>query len=149
MTAESAAPTGPVTELTAEDRLEIQQLIAMYGIYEDSGDAEGYASLFTVDGGFYGRGKDPVVGREKLVEFMKWRWQQPHFHNRKHFMVNTIINGTAGGAEALSYRIQIDRDGDDFKVAGLSVRHDVLRRENGKWRFQMRRSVPQKAGSKE
>jgi uncharacterized protein (TIGR02246 family) len=135
------ATNGPITQLTPADRLEIHQLIAAYGFYEDTGDAEGYASCFTSDGGFFGRGKDPVVGRDKLIEFMKWRWEQALFHARAHFMVNTVIVGTPEGAQATSYRVQIDRDGEEFKVAGMSKRLDELRRENGKWLFYRRRSI--------
>ena len=53
--------------LTPEDHVEIQQLYFNYARAIDSGDAEGYAGMFTPDGMF----GNSVEGREALIAFAK------------------------------------------------------------------------------
>jgi uncharacterized protein (TIGR02246 family) len=130
-------------ELSAEDRLEIQQLIARYSFYEDSGQAESYASLFTSDGTFFGGGDKTVTGREALARFARERWEtRPQVRKWTHWVSNIVITPTPDGAEAKSYSMVVEKngnDGNDYKIVKTSGKHDELRREDGSWRFHVRR----------
>ena len=127
-------------ELSAEDRLEIQQLIARYSFYEDSGQAESYASLFTSDGTFFGGGDKTVTGREALARFARQRWEtRPQVRKWTHWVSNIVITPTPDGAEAKSYSMVVEKNDDDYKIVKTSGKQDELRREDGIWRFHVRR----------
>jgi hypothetical protein len=56
--------------MSAQDRLEVMELMARYQQCEDAGDAEGYAGCFTPDGvAEWANGKR--TGREELREWME------------------------------------------------------------------------------
>src|SRR5207244_2064064 len=63
------APTAERTQLTAQDYLDIQQLVARYAHAMDSGADNGfaYADLFTLDGEFVSP-TGTIRGREALAE---------------------------------------------------------------------------------
>ena len=129
--------------LTAEDRLEIQQLMSEYSFHEDRGSAQEWGALFTHDGSFVGLGKAPVSGRDNLVAFAVRRWnEKPHVRNRTHWISNIVISPTAEGAISQSFQMSVDLEGDQYKIANISAKADQLRREDGQWRFYERRIVP-------
>lgn len=128
--------------LSADDRLEIQQLMAEYAFCDDTGDAERWASLFTAEGTFVGLGKAPVVGRAALEAFARKRWDdKPEVRRRTHFVSNIVIHPSPEGATAESYQMTIDKFPDGQRVKGVTGKSDELRVENGKWRFHSRRTV--------
>ena len=132
--------TTETAELSAEDRLEIQQLIARYSFYEDSGQAESYASLFTSDGTFFGGGDKTVTGREALARFARQRWEtRPQVRKWTHWVSNIVITPTPDGAEAKSYSMVVEKNDNNYKIVKTSGKHDELRREDGVWRFHVRR----------
>lgn len=129
-----------LTKLTVEDRVEIQELIAQYCHYEDSGDAEGYAGLYTTDGRFVGGGGKLAVGHAALVEFATRRWaDKPQVHDWIHWTANIVITPTTDGAEVRSFQMVIDCAGGSYRVHKLSGKHDIVRKENGRWRFYERK----------
>lgn len=131
-----------LTRLSADDRCEIEQLMARYAFCDDNGDAEQWASLFTEDGQFTGLGKQPVVGRAALLEFAQKRWlEKPEVRKRTHWVSNIVITPTDDGATAESYQMTIDRGADGLRVKGVTGKSDVLRKVGGEWRFQSRRTV--------
>lgn len=126
--------------LSAQDRLDIQELIAEYCHYEDSGEAEAWADLYTSDGRFVGGGGKLAVGREALVEFATRRWaDKPQVHNWIHWTANVVIRPTADGANVRSFQMVVECDGANYRVHKLSGKDDVVRKENGRWRFYERR----------
>ncbi len=148
MQAISQSDSPNVTPLSAQDRLDIQELISEYCHYEDSGDAEAWADLYTSDGRFVGGGGKLAVGREALVEFATRRWaDKPQVHNWIHWTANIVIRATEDGASARSFQMVVECDGADYRIHKLSGKDDVLRRENGHWRFYERRvfALPFKA----
>lgn len=129
--------------LSADDKLEIQELIAEYSFHEDTGNAEAWGALFTADGRFCGRNKPPVVGRDNLIAFARKRWEtKPQVHHRAHWVSNIIIRASQDGATASSYQMSIDKDEDAYRIVSLTGKEDELRKEDGKWRFHVRRVVP-------
>jgi hypothetical protein len=139
MNPKSAAAGG----LSVEDRLDIQQLIAAYNFYEDSGDAESWGQLFTVDGGFTGSENKAITGRDNLIQFAKRRWnEKPQVRKWVHWVSNVVIEPSADGARAKSYQMTIEMQDDGYRIHKTSIKLDELRRENGQWRFYMRRFAP-------
>jgi uncharacterized protein (TIGR02246 family) len=133
--------------LTVEDRLDIQQLIADYSFYEDTGSAEAWAALFTVDGRFVGSGDKVIVGRDKLAQFAARRWEEkPQVRNWIHWVSNVSIRPSEDGAVSQSYQMTVEAQADGgYRIVKLSGKVDELRREDGQWRFHVRRIVPMPA----
>lgn len=143
MAQSSEAPEGAEVELLAEDRLAIIQLISEYNVHEDTGDADAWAALFTVDGTFLRSGKPPISGRDDLRAFARHRWQTDMtVRNRTHWFSNPLIKPSSMGALAETYQMTIDRNGEGYRIKGISGKSDDLRREDGKWRFYCRKIIP-------
>jgi hypothetical protein len=140
----AAASANEPDLLTAEDRLDIHELIAAYSHYEDNGDAASWGALFTRDGRFVGSGDKEIIGRDKLVEFARKRWaDKPQVRNWIHWVSNVTMWSTPEGAESQSYQMTVEAQKDGgYRIVKLSAKADQLRRENGKWRFHVRRIVP-------
>ena len=134
-------PAGNSGELPAEDWLEINQLISEFNFHLGSGNAEAYAALFTVDGSFLREGRAAVVGRKNLVEFIKERSKRPDARTRTQWGSNVVIRPFADGAVAESYQMIVDQVAGGYRIGGVHVKVDELRKENGKWRFHSRRNV--------
>lgn len=131
--------TTEIVKLSAEDRLEIQQLMARYSLYEDSGQAAEYASLYTVDGSFVGSGDKKVTGREALARFARDRWEtKPQVRKWTHWVSNIVITPTPEGAQARSYSMVVEKSDDGYRIVKISGKQDELRREDGAWRFHVR-----------
>jgi len=130
--------------LSAEDRLDIQQLLSEYSFHEDTGAAEEWAALFTRNGTFQGGGdKAPITGRAALAEFARRRWEEkPEVRSRAHWVCNIIIEPTETGAHVSSYQMNVDKIEAGYVVSGVSGKSDEVCREDGRWRFEKRTVVP-------
>ena len=123
----SQAQTAP--ELTAEDYSEILQLYFKYPLMLDSGNAEGFANLFTEDGAFGSR----VVGREALIEFAT-REPRPI----RHAPLTPIIMPTAEGARGVVMNLFIDVSQQPAVITRVSQYTDTLVKTPQGWRFKTR-----------
>ena len=134
--------------LTADDKLAIQELIARYSMYEDTGDADAMAALFTEDGCTVNSRGAVIRGREQLAEAARRRWEKPEVHRWVHWSANVVVEATDDGAEAHSYAmiLVIGDDPEDIRVRSLTAKRDRLRREGGRWLFASREVVPLAAG---
>jgi uncharacterized protein (TIGR02246 family) len=131
-----------VVELTAEDRCDIQELISEFNFHEDAGNAEAWTALFTVDGCFVPPGKQPIEGRQKLLEHATHRATEKLEAPKQHWSSNVVIRRTSDGAEVRSYQMTTGKHAGGNHIRALAVITDELRRENGKWRLHLRRIVP-------
>jgi len=59
----------PLLEPEAHAMLAVQRLLALGALTADSGDGDGYAALFTVDGVIEGLPRGPIEGREAIREY--------------------------------------------------------------------------------
>jgi uncharacterized protein (TIGR02246 family) len=120
--------------LTAEDKVEIQELSSRYIFATDSGDADARSRTFLPDGVFE-TPKDRYEGREAIAE------QTREFSRREpgesqHWVLNYVIDGDSKVAKASAYVAMVHRSG-QIRVIGRY--YDVLRKVDGGWLFASRR----------
>jgi SnoaL-like domain len=132
-----------IARLTAEDRLEIQELLHRYMFILDAGENHdhgyGYADLFTEDGTFGSR----PPGREALAaaagRMPDGTYNRVHTrgaHNQIHLNVGEIIVPTVEGARGTSYLLMIDGPSNQIYWAGWY--EDVYVKTPNGWRFKSR-----------
>jgi hypothetical protein len=118
-----------VGKLSPEDYIEIEQLYARYNHLIDSGDAEGYASLFTPDGSF-----NANKGHDALVQFIRNR----NAPNLRHWNTNLVITPTAEGARGAVYLMFLNVAGRPAAVGNAGKYEDTLVKTPQGWRFKTR-----------
>ena len=132
-----------VPRLTAEDRLDIQELLHRYMFILDAGDNHdlgfGYADLFTEDGTFGSRppGREALAaaaGRMPDGGYNPIHTRGPQ--NQIHINVGEIIVPTAEGAKGISYLLMIDGPANQIYWAGWY--EDVYVKTAKGWRFKSR-----------
>lgn len=115
--------------LTGSDYAEILQLYFKYPIALDSGDAEGYANLFTDDGSFGNR-----VGRQALIDFVKGRAAS----TVRHAPLTPMITPTAEGARGVVLNLFVDVAQAPATITRVSQYTDTLVKTPQGWRFKTR-----------
>ena len=130
--AQASTPT-----LTAQDYIDIQQLVSSYpyGLDGNTDNGETYASLFA-PGAVFGRPR--TEGRENLAALAN---TQPRGTNYvRHFITNHVIEPAPGGAIGKEYAVIIDigENGNPGRIA-LGGRYDdeYVRTPQG-WKFKSR-----------
>ncbi len=122
-----------------EDITEIHQLFVDYGMYLDAGDLDAYAGLFAADGevmlGPMGRAKGPDEIRA-LMERALAGLTGSSYHVISSPQVN--IDGDTATSEVMWTVVQRGADGKP-EVPMIGRHRDQLVRENGRWRFKLRR----------
>ncbi len=123
--------------LTAEDKLEIMELVARYNHAQDQNDYDGWVDTFTEDGVF----ESPQIrhqGREELRQLsLDTAAGIPHV---RHLTQNFIIEGD-GDEATMQSTIEvrsIAADRQSWRVVGIGNYEDDLRRVEGRWKFQRR-----------
>ena len=145
-------PARPVTPLTAQDYIDIQQLLHRYAFALDTCSNNGYdyADLYTPDGVFYwGVGGRKSVGREQLAEAAgggKQGCQRQKTANREnpiqtHVTLNAVIEPSAEGAIGKSYLVYPGVQGitgDGTHTGHVGGYQDVYVKTAKGWRFKKR-----------
>jgi uncharacterized protein (TIGR02246 family) len=119
---------------TTEARDEILQLLYRYNHAIDSGDAEGWAALFTDDGVFEVAGQ-VMSGREELVGFAS------SVHGLRHVVANPVIDVVGDTATVRAYLFVFG--GTTMSISG-SYEDQLVRQPDG-WRFAKRSFAPDSA----
>ena len=156
MVASSASAQAPaarkVTPLTAQDYIDIQQLLNRYAFALDTCSNNGYdyADLYTPDGIFYwGIGGRKSVGREQLAEAAgggKQGCQRQKAANREnpiqtHMTANAIIEPSPEGAIGRSYLVYPGVQGisgDGTHNGHVGGYQDLYVKTDKGWRFKRR-----------
>ena len=127
--------------LSAEDKIEIYELIARYNVAIDSGDAEGWAQCFTPDGVF-----DGIVGRyegrEEIAAFARRYWTDPEYEEWRacqHWVNNVIIEGDGDEATQTAFHQLVQPTAEGGRILLVARYRDELRRLDGRWLFTQRR----------
>jgi hypothetical protein len=148
--AASPARSGGVTRagpaLTAEDYIEIQQLVSRYPYALDQNPDEGasYANLFTPDAIF----RQPrTEGHENLARMAT---RAPHGANyTRHFLANHVIEATGDGAAGRQYLVAVDigERGQPSSIFLGGHYEDVYVRTPDGWRFKTRTFIASATGA--
>ena len=135
---------------SADDKVEILDLLGRYSFAADEGTPEDYADVFTPDGAFVGRVGQPdevrIEGRDALIRFAtgaaKRKASGVAAGTRHHHASPTILELTATTAHVRSYLL--------VTVAGAngltSIYDDRLVKTADGWRIAERRALPDVKG---
>jgi uncharacterized protein (TIGR02246 family) len=130
-----------LTKLSAEDRLDIMELMVRYGRTLDTKDAAGYAALFAPDA-VRVTGNGTQHGRAEIqADIQKsidgWRT------TIRHFMAPPIIEGGDGNTCSVRSYVQemVDVPEGPCYVSQVAEYQDVLVKLDGEWFFKERKIV--------
>jgi hypothetical protein len=140
------APSSQPSRLTADDYVEIQQLVARYPYALDQNPDNGasYADLFTPDAVF----RQPrTEGRENLAKLATSAPHGPRY--TRHFIANHVIEPAAdGGATGKQYLVAVDigESGQPGSIFLGGHYEDVYARTPAGWRFKTRTFISSRTG---
>ncbi len=126
--------------LSAADITEIEQLVAAHYHHYDRRDPEPFADTFTEDGVLDLNGRRHE-GRDALAAWAETLNERHGADRFRHWVNNLWIEGEGDEAELRCYLVMFDNTGDG-RVTLIGQYDDRLRREDGKWKFSLRRFVP-------
>ena len=132
--------------LTAEDYIEIQQLVARYPYALDQNPDEGlsYANLFTPDAVF----RQPrTEGRQNLATMAS---RAPHGAKyTRHFLANHVIEATTDGTVGKQYLVAVDigESGQPSSIFLGGHYEDVYAKTPEGWRFNTRTFIASATGA--
>jgi hypothetical protein len=139
--------------LSADDYTEILNLYAYYNACSDTGDAEGYASCFTVDGvlvsrglvfsnGAFARGQGEysAKGRDELVAHKRRDRESRGNRYRRHWNGSIFLQRVDGtSVRGRCYLEAFDGEPGSLPVlAQTGVYEDLIVKIEGEWRFARR-----------
>jgi len=132
--------------LTAEDYIEIQQLVYSYPYSLDTAANNGfkYADNFSPDGEFI---RPPTKGRDNLA---KLAIDQPHGQNFvRHYLTNLVIEPAADGAVGKQYLVVLDigAAGQPSSIFLGGHYEDVYAKTDAGWKFKRREFIPSRAAA--
>jgi len=144
--ASSATTPGSGPRLTAEDYIEIQQLVARYPYALDQNPDEGrsYANLFTPDAVF----RQPrTEGRQNLATMASRAPHGPKY--TRHFLANHVIEATADGAIGKQYLVAVDigEMGQPSSIFLGGHYEDMYAKTAEGWRFKTRTFIASATGT--
>jgi uncharacterized protein (TIGR02246 family) len=137
---------------TAEDRLEILDLIGRYSHGADGNDPTAYANVFTDDGVFQGRSGQPdeiiYRGRDQILAFaagvIGGRGSRQTRHNQS---TKIFLELTANKARTRTYLMTTTASEGTPPMVGLtSVYEDEIVRTDKGWRIKYRKIYPDVKG---
>jgi ketosteroid isomerase-like protein len=133
--------TAAAPRLSADDRLDIMDLIARYAHTLDSGDLDGYVNNFAPDGLLFEqhRGRDAI--RTYVAMLMEQGRAGPLPSGDvayRHFVGAPTIDGGDGRASVHSYLLWVNM-GSDPPVSAAAEYFDECVKLDGRWYFQSRR----------
>ena len=142
-------------QLSADDQIEIQRLIARSAFALDTAADRGgaYAQLFTADGTFSTKTALPVEikGRTQLAAFAAGdiTHRGPAFV--RDYLTNTIINPSRDGATGRVYVvwIEVGENGNPGVIQGGGHYDDEYVKTRDGWRISKRTFVPSKLGPRD
>lgn len=101
-------------DLTAEDRLAIQELVATFYLAIDGGDPAGVAATFVPDGVLVIREGDEtspssrIAGTAEIEDAMRTYFRESEDPPAKHFVSNFVIRTQAEGARVVFSILNMD-----------------------------------------
>jgi len=131
----------PAHRLTADDRLDIMDLIARYASTLDAGDLDGYANNFAPDGVLFEQHR----GREQIRAYVAMLFQNGRAGPLpngdvayRHFVGSPTIDGAGDRASVHSYLLWVNM-GSEPPVSSAAEYLDDCVKLDGRWYFANRR----------
>jgi len=123
-----------------EEKEAIRDLLSTYCFHVDDGEFDKFAALFTADGTFEPGPQGKYQGREAIRNFIASVVPRAgEGPARKHCTMNHLINVNGSEARANSYIIVL-RESENGIIPSLAGRYeDLIVKENGEWRFKVRK----------
>ena len=136
--AQQSRPVGATT-LSAQDYVEIQQLVSDYSFALDTAGDNGYAyaDLFTPDGKF----GDKIVGREAIAKMVREGHNNSGWKYVNNLITNVSIRQTPEGVIGRQYAVAIDVSAHPDVIYHTGHYEDVYAKTAQGWRFKSRRFV--------
>jgi hypothetical protein len=128
------------SRLSAEDRLDIMDLIARYAYTLDSGDLDGYVNNFAPDGLLFERQRGHAQIREYVSGLMREGRAGPLPNGDvayRHFVGSAVIVGNNHTATVHSYLLWVNM-GSEPPVSAAAEYTDECVKLDGRWVFQSR-----------
>jgi len=126
-------------KLTAEERLDIQELFANYCWALNTGDAEGYIAQFAKGGWVDHKPQGRCEGREAMLELLNQIWYGLPYHylGRQHQCHNFVIKRDGNGARArVCWTInRLDQTMNRFELYMQGHWDALCVMEEGRWKF--------------
>lgn len=120
--------------LTADDRLEIQELANRYSCAMDCNDMDAWISTWAPDGVWIG-GAGTYRGTEELLRLLPDLGAR--VQGKRHIITNHIVTGSASEARLTCYLLVVEaKIGGSSTVTGVYT--DDLVKLDGKWVFSKR-----------
>jgi len=126
--------------LTAEDRLEVYELLALHGHLMDAGSFDRLDELFAEDfvDDLEAVGYGQLRGAEALAEASRALGDD---NPLGHYVTNSLVIGDHEGAVTVrSKGIRIQTDG----TSGTVIYEDIVRRTGAGWRIARRTVIPRR-----
>jgi len=129
-----------MSRLSAEDRLDVMDLIARYAYTLDGGDLDGYVNNFAPDGVLFEahRGREAI--RSYVAMLMRERRAGPLPNGDvayRHFVGSPVIDGADDRATVHSYLLWVNM-GSDPPVSAAAEYTDQVVKLDGRWFFAAR-----------
>ncbi len=129
-------------QLSAEDRLAIQDLIARYGWSLDTGDIDGFVDCFSADATLREdvfEEPDTFVGHAAIRGMAGFFAGLPMFPGRQHHVTSILVEGAAPRCRVRAYCLVTDANaGPGGAVAFCGHYDDVVVKQGDRWRFERR-----------
>jgi len=129
-----------MARLSAEDRLDIMDLIARYAHTLDSGDLDGYVNNFAPTGVLFENHRGREAIREYVAMLMREGRAGPLPNGEvahRHFVGSPTIDGADDRATVHSYLLWVNM-GSDPPVSSAGEYVDECVKLDGRWYFQSR-----------
>lgn len=131
--------------LSADDRLDIADLLNRYGHTYDEGGFDGLGDLFTEDGEFEIRGRisgmpSVLRGRDEIVAHMGARFDATRPAQRRHLTTNLVIDDAGPGRVTTACYLLLGSTVDGALSLPVTGRYldDLTQGDDGRWRFRRR-----------
>ena len=128
------------SRLSADDRLDIIDLIARYASTLDAGDLDGYVNNFAPDGVLFEQHRGQAAIRDYVSMLMRQGRAGPLPNGDvayRHFVGSAVIDGDDGKVTVHSYLLWVNM-GSDPPVSSAAEYADTCIKHNGRWVFQSR-----------
>ena len=123
--------------ISTTDRVQIEDLVALYNKAIDTGDAEGWAATFTKDGEFHGIVGD-FAGTDELTAFVQAYASEEQFADfatAQHWVTNIVLDGDADEASMFAHLMMVQPHDEGGRIILVGQYEDKLRRVDGQWLF--------------